>query len=153
MEEHLDLFMSFYNMRNEDQKAVLIERMQEKMGRFEKHFRQFLTRVPVAYFLCCLVLYKSTEESRREARSYKDPVLNAVPEVRPVDIGLFAGVLAYSKLSVIVRMVMKRKMKKLGIPEGHYRDWNSIRAWANGLCPKLLGAQARLKKRKEIFGC
>jgi len=60
--------------------------------------------------------------------------------VKPVDIGLFAGVLDYSKLSFVVRMVMKSKMKKKGVPEGDHRNWDDIRAWAEGLSPKLLGA-------------
>jgi len=58
--------------------------------------------------------------------------------VRPVDVGLFAGVLDYSELSFIVRLVMKSKMKKKGVPEGDHRDWDAIRAWAEGLLPTLL---------------
>jgi menaquinone-dependent protoporphyrinogen oxidase len=92
-----------------------------------------LTRIPVAYFLTCLALVKGTEESRRLARSYLTPVLEAVPAVQPVDLGLFAGVLDYSKMNVIYRMIMQSKMKEKGVSEGDFRDWNAIRAWAEGL--------------------
>jgi len=102
--------------------------------------KNVLSRMPVAYFLTCLALYKSNEVTHQIARSYLESVLDAVPQVRPVDIGLFAGVLDYSKLSFIVRLVMKSKMKKKGVPEGDHRDWNAIRSWAEGLRPTLLGA-------------
>jgi menaquinone-dependent protoporphyrinogen oxidase len=99
--------------------------------------QKILNQIPVAYFLTCLTLYKSNDKTRRIARSYINPVLEAFPNVRPVDIGLFAGVLDYSKLSFVVRMVMKSKMKKKGVPEGDHRDWGAIRSWAEGLRQKL----------------
>jgi menaquinone-dependent protoporphyrinogen oxidase len=98
--------------------------------------RQSLSRVPVAYFLTCLALYKNTEEARKVAKSYMEPVLQAAPEVKPIDMGFFAGALDYSKLSFAYRTIMKIK----GAPEGDHRDWNAIRAWAKGLCSPLLGA-------------
>lgn len=95
--------------------------------------RDFLKEVPVAYFLTCLALSKNTEETRRKASAYLDPVCKAVPEVQPLSMGLFAGVLDYSKLSWGMRMVMKRKMDKVGVQEADYRDWNAIRTWASRL--------------------
>jgi len=106
---------------------------------FVERNKEELSRKPVAYFLTCLTLYKDTEASRRVARGYMDPALKAAPEVQPVDIGLFAGVLDYSKLKLVYRMVMKSEMKKRGVPEGDFRDWNAIRSWAKGLCSPLLG--------------
>jgi len=66
-------------------------------------------------------------------------VLNAAPDVRPLDTGLFAGVLDYEKMNMMIRMVMKSKMKSKGVPEGDFRDWNAIRSWAGGLSSRLLG--------------
>jgi menaquinone-dependent protoporphyrinogen oxidase len=103
----------------------------------QKH-RQTLSRIPVAYFLTCLSLYEDSEASRRVARSYMDPVLNAAPDVRPLDTGLFAGVLDYSKMNMMIRMVMRSKMKSKGVPEGDFRDWNAIRSWAGGLIARLI---------------
>jgi menaquinone-dependent protoporphyrinogen oxidase len=97
-----------------------------------------LNRMPVAYFLTCLALYRDTAETRGLARSYFNPVLKAVPAVQPVDLGLFAGALDYSKLNVIQRMIMKSRMKEKGVPEGDFRDWKAIRAWAAGLHPSTL---------------
>jgi len=97
--------------------------------------------MPVAFFLTCLTLSKPTEENRHKARAFLDPLRNAVPQVQPVDTGLFAGVLDYSKLSLIVRVVMKSKMKKKGVSEGDYRDWDAIHSWAEGLRSALFDVQ------------
>lgn len=100
---------------------------------FAEKNREALKGIPVAYFLTCVTLYYDTPETRKLARSYMEPVLKAVPEVRPVDTGCFAGALDYSKLNVFIRMVMKSKMQAKGVPEGDFRNWNAITAWAKGL--------------------
>jgi menaquinone-dependent protoporphyrinogen oxidase len=107
---------------------------------FVERNKEELSRKPVAYFLTCLALYRDTEANRRVARTYMDPVLKAVPDVKPLDMGFFAGVLDYSKLNLIYRIIMKSKMKKRGVPEGDFRDWNAIRAWASGICSPFLSA-------------
>ena len=106
---------------------------------FVRKNRQALSGIPVAYFLTCLALYEDSEASRKVAQSYMDPVLNAVPDVRPLDTGLFAGVLDYGKMNMMIRMVMKSKMKSKGVPEGDFRDWNAISSWAGGLPSRLVG--------------
>ena len=67
-----------------------------------------------------------------------DNVQEAVFEVKPVATGVFAGVLDYSKLNMIYRMVMKAKMKRQGVPEGDFRNWHLIRDWANDIYSPLL---------------
>jgi menaquinone-dependent protoporphyrinogen oxidase len=109
---------------------------------FAEKNREALSRVPVAYFLTCVTLYYDTEEARKVARSYMGPVLRAVPEVQPVDCGYFGGVLDYSKLNLVVQMVMKSKMQARGIPEGDFRNWDAITAWAKGLAVPLGKAKA-----------
>ena len=100
---------------------------------FAEKNQEALSRVPVAYFLTILTLYQDTAETRKLARSYMEPVLRAAPKVRPVDSGLFAGVLDYRKMNVLVRMVMKSKMQAKGVPKGDHRNWNAVASWAKGL--------------------
>jgi menaquinone-dependent protoporphyrinogen oxidase len=92
---------------------------------FVKENRDILRRVPVVYFLVGMTLARHPEK-RAEALSYMDPILKAVPEIKPVDIGTFAGALGYNNLSWINKKILKSK----GSPEGDFRDWNAIRAWA-----------------------
>jgi menaquinone-dependent protoporphyrinogen IX oxidase len=55
-----------------------------------------------------------------------DPILKAVPEIKPVSMGTFAGAMNYNNFSWINKKILKSK----GTPEGDFRDWNNIRAWA-----------------------
>ena len=93
---------------------------------FLKTNRDILRRVPVAFFLSCMTMCKPTDQNRAKVLTYMDPVLEAVPEIKPVGIGTFAGALDYSNLSWMTKQIMKSK----GSPEGDFRDWNAIRAWA-----------------------
>jgi menaquinone-dependent protoporphyrinogen oxidase len=95
---------------------------------FVKTNCEMLRRVPVAYFLVCMTLCKPTAENRVKVLAYLDPVLKAIPEIKPVGIGAFAGALDYSNLSWLNKKILKSK----GTPEGDFRDWNAIRAWAEG---------------------
>jgi menaquinone-dependent protoporphyrinogen oxidase len=92
-----------------------------------------LRQLPVAFFIVALRLREDSEEMRRT-------VLETVDKYRvmlqPVSIGLFAGVMDYSKLSSIVRLQMKTK----NLPEGDFRDWDAIEAWATSL-PESLKAK------------
>jgi len=110
---------------------------------FVKGNEKMLSRIPVAYFLTCLALVKDTEENRRMAGSYMEPVLKAAPDVKPMDMGLFSGALDYSKMNLMYRTIMKSKMGKKGVPEGDYRDWTAIRTWAEGLCAPLLALEGK----------
>lgn len=96
---------------------------------FVKMNREVLRRVPVAYFMVCMTMREATEENRRKVLAYLDPLLKEVPQVKSVGIGTFAGALHYRNLSWLEKMLMKF----IGAPEGDFRDWNAIRAWANDL--------------------
>ena len=108
-----------------------------------KENKKYLQQIPSAYFLTCLALYFDTKGSRDTAMSYFNPVLKAVPEVKPAAMQGFAGVLDYSKLNMMYRMVMKSKMKKKGIPEGDFRNFDKIETWAkNTAWPIMISSAA-----------
>jgi menaquinone-dependent protoporphyrinogen oxidase len=88
--------------------------------------QDILCQMRVAYFLVCMTLSRPTEKNRAQVLSYMDPILKAVPKIKPVGIGTFAGALNYSNLSWLNKKILKSK----GSPEGDFRDWNAIRAWA-----------------------
>jgi menaquinone-dependent protoporphyrinogen oxidase len=93
---------------------------------FIKDNRNLLRKVPVAYFLVCLTMRKPTKENQATALSYMDPVLKAVPEIKPVALGTFAGAFYYDNISWLMKIIMKSK----GSPEGDFRDFNAVRTWA-----------------------
>ena len=78
---------------------------------------------------------EDTEEHRREAAAYLDGVREKAPQVQPVDVCLFAGALDYKKLPLPLKLIMKERKA----PEGDFRNWEAIRAWAAEVRPALLG--------------
>jgi|GEM_PF-244906 menaquinone-dependent protoporphyrinogen oxidase len=94
-----------------------------------------LRKVPAAYFIVCFILRENTEENRKTANAYLDPLR---AEVTPVDVGLFTGKMDYSKLSFWETFIIKYIVKA---PEGDLRDWNQINTWAINLLPKLINSQ------------
>lgn len=107
--------------------AIYMGRWLPDVVDFLKSNCEVLSQMPVAYFLVCMTMCKPTEENRRKALAYLDPVLQTVPQIKPVAIGTFAGALDYSNLSWLNTKILKSK----GTPEGDFRDWSAIRAWTN----------------------
>jgi menaquinone-dependent protoporphyrinogen oxidase len=105
---------------------------------FVKENETVLCRKPVAYYLTCLTLYQDTPKTREKAMGYFNPVMEAAPNVKPVDRGCFAGVFDLKKMNAFYRMIMKKKMKDKGVPEGDHRDWPAIKAWAEAVSPQLM---------------
>jgi menaquinone-dependent protoporphyrinogen oxidase len=106
--------------------AIYMGKWMSEAADFVKKNKDFLRHVPVAYFLVCMTLSQPTEKNRAEVLSYMDPILKAVPEIKPVGIGTFAGAMDYNNLSWLNKKILKSK----GTPEGDFRDWNAIRTWA-----------------------
>ncbi len=100
---------------------------------FVKAHQSTLSRLPVTYFAVCLTMKDDTLENRRKALSFLDPVCKQFPQVKPLDIGLFAGAVDYKKLSFAYSLILKVK----GAPEGDFRNWEAIRTWAAGVSPVL----------------
>jgi menaquinone-dependent protoporphyrinogen oxidase len=106
--------------------AIYMGKWMSEAVDFVKKNKDPLCKVPVAYFLVCMTLAQPTKKDQAKVLSYMDPILEAVPEIKPVGIGTFAGALDYNNLSWLNKKILKSK----GTPEGDFRDWNDIRAWA-----------------------
>ncbi len=114
----------------------------KEASKFVENHEEALSQMPVAYFMTCLQVVPgqpkrgqgaSEDETVKQAKSrvlaYLNPVLKNSPRVKPEDIGIFAGVLDFAKLSRGERTVMKR----MGFKEGDFRDWDAIKAWAKSI--------------------
>ncbi len=99
--------------------------------------RTQLSQMPVAYFLTCMTLGLTDQpEAREKIAAVLDAVEKQIPEVKPLEKGLFAGALDYSKMSVAMQM-MYRAFAEDGT-SGDFRDWDAIRAWAGNIGTRLL---------------
>jgi len=117
--------------------AIRSDRWLPEAREFVSGNRGILSQIPTAYFLTCLTLALPSQGNLTRAKSFLNPVIDDVPQVQPVSVGLFAGVLDYRKYSMAVKAMMKYKMRTRGIEEGDYRDWQAIRHWADQLNLKV----------------
>lgn len=117
--------------------AIQYDRWMPEATEFVTANQNILSRLPVAYFFTCLVLSKQTEKAEHKAMVYSDKLYALVPQVKPISVGRFAGVLDYSKMSFLFRLIFKVISSITGVPEGDYRDWDTIRSWAKGVHYKL----------------
>src|SRR4030043_177459 len=113
--------------------AIRMGKWLPEVVEFVKTHQDTLSRVPVAYFAVCLTMKDDTVENRHKALSYLDPVRKQFPQVKPADIGLFAGAVDYRKLSFAYSLILK----VMGAPEGDFRNWEAIRTWGAGRRPAL----------------
>jgi menaquinone-dependent protoporphyrinogen oxidase len=95
-----------------------------------------LSGMPTACFIVCATLQNDTEKDRAEAAGYADALAAAAPQVQPVSKGAFAGAMDFSKLSFLLRLIVKAMKSQ----EGDWRDWDAIRGWAAEVYPKLAGS-------------
>jgi len=108
--------------------AIRMSKWLPETVEFIKIHQNTLSRLPVAYFAVCLTMKDDTAENRCKGLGFLDPVCKQFPQVKPVDIGLFAGAVDYKKLSLAYSLILKLK----GAPEGDFRNWETIRTWAAG---------------------
>ena len=117
--------------------AIQYDRWMPEATEFVAANQNILSKLPVAYFFTCLVLSKQTEKTEHKAMVYSDKLYALAPQVRPLSVGRFAGVLDYSKMSFFFRLIFKVISSITGVPEGDYRDWDTIRSWAKSVHYKL----------------
>jgi menaquinone-dependent protoporphyrinogen oxidase len=91
--------------------------------KFVKKNKDYLSKIHVAYFSLGFKMIDDTPEGR-DWMMKKLKVVTKV--VEPVDVGLFGG-----------RYQKPEKGLKMPFPEGDWRDWDKITAWAAGLATKL----------------
>jgi menaquinone-dependent protoporphyrinogen oxidase len=106
---------------------------------FVKSHQDVLSRLPIAYFVVCLTMKDDTPENRDKALDYLDPVRKETPGIEPAAVGLFPGVLDFSKLSFVNQSILRVK----GASEGDYRNLAAERGWASNVGHALGAAKLR----------
>jgi len=100
---------------------------------FAKKHKAELADKPVVYFLVCMAMKDDTPENRRDATTWLVPLEN---EVKPLDVGLFAGKLDRAQLGFFDSTVTRFA----GGTEGDHRDWDAIRIWSEQVAGRIVKA-------------
>jgi len=104
---------------------------------FVEQHRATLAALPTAYFLTCMTLALSQDEAQRAGPvKVLEAVQARIPEVRPVERGLFAGALDYSKMAPAMQQLYR--LFSENDTAGDFRDFRTVSAWADAVRPRLL---------------
>lgn len=107
---------------------------------FLEQHRDFLSKIPVALFVVVANPRETVDDRRIRVHRYLDPMLQKSPEIKPVDIGIFTG--AFNSRQWALPTLLAYKAQGELPPDGDYRDWSAIRAWARRIRPLLLPESA-----------
>lgn len=91
-----------------------------------------LQRIPTAFFTACLTMAAEPEKAD-EVRAYTDALIEET-DVRPVALGLFAGMNEPKRFSLPERLIMKA----MKAPQGDFRDFDAVAKWAREVSGKLV---------------
>ena len=112
---------------------IIYENWMPEVREFVENNKEILKNMPVAYFITCMALSGNKEGGMQQAIEYSDKLCTLVPQIKPVNVGRFAGRLDYSKIPFFKRVLVKGAMAIHDVKEGDYRDWNAIRSWAGSI--------------------
>ena len=87
----------------------------------------------MAVFSVGLQMQEDTEENREKALAFLRPITSAVPTV---SVAMFGAVVDGSRASFPMSLIIKK------MPQGDWRDWEAIRAWAGELPARFAAARA-----------
>ncbi len=131
--------------------AIRYDRWLPDATAFVKGNRTTLSNVKVSFFFTCLTLAKPTPAARLKAEGYADKLRALAPEVKPVTVGGFAGVLQFARTPWPARFALEVLSIATGVKEGDYRDWEAIRSWTlSQLEPKAVDLNNRNSRFAQL---
>jgi len=117
---------------------IVMNKLRPAVIKLAHKYRNFLQKVPVAYFTLGVTMKTDNLENRVQATRYLDDLC----KIRePVSLGLFAGKVDYSRIGPLFRWSFQKDTSGM-LNEGDFRDWNVIEQWARNLV-KLLPSTGR----------
>lgn len=113
--------------------AIRYDRWLPEAVKFLESHHAALSKRKVAYFFTCLTLAERTEATEKNAAIYAEKLQQLAPQLKPVSIGQFSGVLNSEKAPWITRALLRLLSLLTGLKEGDYRDWKQVSEWARAL--------------------
>jgi len=111
---------------------------------FLKRFQKDLENKPTAFFVVCANMQEDTPKNREQTLVWLNKGLKGLQDIRPVDIGLFAGAMLtntpeYQKANFFRKKMINamHSMVQKQYGKDDFRDWDKIRTWASEVIKKL----------------
>lgn len=103
---------------------------------FLEQHRQFLSKIPVAFFVVSANPRENPDDRQKRVHHYLDPILQRTPAIEPIEVGIFTG--SFNSRQWTLPTLLALKAKDELPPDGDYRDWDFIRAWARHIRSRLI---------------
>jgi len=121
--------------------ATYYFRWMRKASRFVRRNRGTLAERPVWLFSSGPLGTKTTDDQGRDLRMVTEPreIAEFREAIHPRDHRVFFGALLPHKLGFLHRLMLKLPANKdqAVLPQGDFRDWNDIDAWAGEIAEAL----------------
>lgn len=116
----------------------------KEAAEFVRRNRVVLANSPVWLFSSGPLGTETTDAQGRELTVVAEPkeIAEFREAISPRDHRVFFGALDRSKLGFAHRAVAKLPAAQALLPEGDFRDWQAIEAWAEGIAYELADGQA-----------
>ena len=127
--------------------SLIVGGYQRYIRRFVKTHAETLNRTPSAFFAVCASEGGTDEAARADARRIRDDFLQKAGW-RPTLVPSFAGGIAYTRYSPLVRWIMKRISAKEGgatdtSRDHEYTDWARVAEFADDVADLARGVEPR----------
>jgi menaquinone-dependent protoporphyrinogen oxidase len=118
------------------------------IGKYPAYLREFVTqhrdwlnKVPSAFFTVCMAIHSHNAVEREEAESFGKDFIEAT-QWRPALVETFAGAVKYTQYNFIIRFIMKRITKREGgstdtSQDHEYTDWDAVARFTNRFLEKI----------------
>jgi len=119
------------------------------MGHYPTHLREFvikhrnwLNKVPSAFFTVCMAIQSKNAREREEAGKYGERFIETT-HWHPALLDTFAGAVKYTQYDFITRFIMKMITKREGgstdtSHDHEYTDWDAVARFTNRFLEKIV---------------
>ena len=121
--------------------SIHVDNYPAYLRKFVTKHRDWLNKVPSAFFTVCMAIQSQNADEREEAKNYSKRFIRTT-HWDPTLIDTFAGAVKYTQYNFITRFIMKRIAKREGgstdtSHDHEYTDWDAVARFSNRFLEKI----------------
>ena len=111
------------------------------LAEFVMHHREWLNKVPSAFFTVCMAIQSRNAAEREEAENFGKRFIETT-QWNPSLVETFAGAVKYTRYNFVTRFIMKRITQREGgstdtSRDHEYTDWDAVARFTNRFLEKI----------------